>query len=84
MTADEAIADRATIYRIAGAADVDPRTVLAALNGRKGKGSAYKRTMREIAEAGVDLATIKKAVSETPSPMAPGDEGPAQVAGGSL
>lgn len=55
MTPAEALADRALIYRIAGAAEVDPRTVAAALGGRKGKGSSYRRTLKQIEAAGIDM-----------------------------
>ena len=69
MTATEAAANRGLVYRVAGAADVDPRTVISALAGRVGKGSAYRRTMAELKAAGVDVATIVKASTKGPSPL---------------
>lgn len=66
MTAAEALADKWLIYRVAGEAQVDPRTVRWALQGRKGKGSAHERTLKCLVAAGVDLSTIPQTKNSAP------------------
>jgi hypothetical protein len=67
VTAAEALADKWLIYRVAGEAQVDPSTVKWALQGRKGKGSAYERTMKCLGAAGVKLSTIPQPETDAAS-----------------
>lgn len=66
MTAAEASADKSIVHQIARAAEVDPRTVFAALLGRKGKGIAFRRTMFQIESAGVDMNSLPRASTLPP------------------
>lgn len=67
MTRAQALADRRVLYRLADVADCDPRTVQAALQGRKGKGSAYRRACEAIEAAGIEQPSPRLvAVPATP------------------
>ena len=53
MTIAEALADRRVLYRIAAAAEADPRTVERALLGGAGKGNVHRRILEALSAEGI-------------------------------